>query len=80
MRGAEAHGIRPGKAERFESVTGQGDRGRIDGREVTLGNAAVMDAPAEPLGIDEGIAGGMPDGKAAKVHEIQSQGRRWPWR
>ncbi|MDY6943945.1 MAG: heavy metal translocating P-type ATPase, partial [Pseudomonadota bacterium] len=148
VRGAEARGARPGKAEHFESVTGQGVRGRIDGREVALGNAAMMEAlavdfsahrahaeslrsagqtvmwvavdgrcaglvgvadpakettaealsalhreglrivmmtgdneataraVAEPLGIDEVIAGVMPDEKAAKVRELQSQGRK----
>ncbi|WP_240696130.1 heavy metal translocating P-type ATPase [Candidatus Macondimonas diazotrophica] len=148
VRGAEARGVRPGKAEHFESVTGQGVRGRIDGREVALGNAALMEtlavdfsahrvraeslrsagqtvmwvavdgrcaglvgvadpvkettaealsalhreglrivmmtgdneatarAVAEPLGIDEVIAGVMPDEKAAKVRELQSQGRK----
>ena len=148
VRGAEARGVRPGAAEGFASVTGQGVRGRIAGQQVALGNAAMMDAlgvdvaahrsrasslqeagqtvmwvavdgrcagllgVADPvkattaeaiaalhrdglrivmmtgdnaatahavaarLGIDEVIAGVMPDEKAAKVRELQSQGRK----
>ena len=148
VRGAEARGVRPGAPEDFESVTGQGVRGRIAGQQVALGNAAMMDAlgvdvaahrsratalqkrgqtvmwvavdgrcaglvgvadpvkpttaeaitalhrdglrivmmtgdnaatahaVAAPLGIDEVIAGVMPDEKAAKVRELQSQGRK----
>lgn len=148
VRGAEARGVRPGAAEDFASVTGQGVRGRIAGRQVALGNTAMMDAlgvevaahgaraeslqqagqtvmwvavdgrcagllgvadpvkrttaeaiaalhrdglhivmmtgdnaataraVAGPLGIDEVIAGVMPDEKAAKVRELQSQGRK----
>jgi Cu+-exporting ATPase len=148
VRGAEARGVRPGAAEDFASVTGQGVRGRIAGQQVALGNAAMMDAlgvevaahgaraeslrqtgqtvmwvavdgrcagllgvadpvkrttaeaiaalhrdglrivmmtgdnaatahaVGEPLGIDEVIAGVMPDEKAAKVRELQAQGRK----
>ena len=148
VRGAEVRGVRPGAPEDFESVTGQGVRGRIAGQQVALGNAAMMDAlgvdvaahrsratalqkrgqtvmwvavdgrcaglvgvadpvksttaeaitalhrdglrivmmtgdnaatahaVAAPLGIDEVIAGVMPDEKAAKVRELQSQGRK----
>ncbi len=148
VRGAEARGVRPGAAEDFASVTGQGVRGRIAGQQVALGNAAMMDAlgvevaahgaraeslrqtgqtvmwvavdgrcagllgvadpvkrttaeaiaalhrdglrivmmtgdnaataraVAGPLGIDEVIAGVMPDEKAAKVRELQLQGRK----
>jgi len=48
LRGAEARGLAPDKAESFESVTGQGVRGRIGGREVLLGNARLM----QGAGID----------------------------
>jgi Cu+-exporting ATPase len=48
LRGAEAKGLKPGKVADFDSVTGQGVQGRLDGRTVLLGNARLMDG----AGID----------------------------
>ena len=48
LRGAEQRGLKPEKAEDFESVTGQGVTGRIGGRAVLLGNQRLM----EGAGID----------------------------
>jgi Cu+-exporting ATPase len=48
VRGAEERGATLGSAEGFESVTGKGVKGRVDGREVALGNRALMEA----LGVD----------------------------
>src|SRR5690606_36298395 len=42
VRGAERRGVRPGDSEQFESVTGKGVRGAVDGRRVALGNPALM--------------------------------------
>jgi Cu+-exporting ATPase len=42
LRGAEEKGLKPGKVADFDSITGQGVRGRLDGRQVLLGNAALM--------------------------------------
>ncbi len=50
--------------EQFESLTGLGVRGRIGGRDVAVGNAALM----ERLGIDA-------DAWHAKAQEQQSEGR-----
>jgi Cu+-exporting ATPase len=50
VKGAEQRGIEPARAEDFESVTGQGVKGRVDGHDVALGNRALMDS----LGIDPG--------------------------
>jgi Cu+-exporting ATPase len=44
VAGAKQRGITPGAAEGFESVSGKGVRGRIDGREVVIGNRAMMEA------------------------------------
>jgi Cu+-exporting ATPase len=44
LRGAEAKGLTPLKAQGFEAVTGQGVQGTIDGRAVALGNARLMQA------------------------------------
>ncbi|MFZ5493526.1 MAG: heavy metal translocating P-type ATPase [Pseudomonadota bacterium] len=48
VAGAGARGIAPDRYEDFESITGQGVRGRVQGRDVALGNRALMDA----LGVD----------------------------
>jgi Cu+-exporting ATPase len=43
VQGAEERGISLANAGAFESVTGQGVRGRIDGRDVALGTGALME-------------------------------------
>jgi len=48
LRGAEGRGLKPGKVADFDSITGQGVQGRLDGRVVLLGNARLMDG----AGID----------------------------
>ena len=148
VRGAEARGATLAAATQFESVTGKGVRGQVNGRAVALGNAALLTdlgvalgtlgeraealraegqtvmfvavdgalagivgvadpikdstpeaiaalhaeglrivmltgdsattarAVAGRLGIDEVIAGVLPDQKAAKIRELQAQGRK----
>jgi Cu+-exporting ATPase len=48
VRGAEAKGIEIPAAGEFESITGKGVRGRVRGREVLLGNRAML----ELAGVD----------------------------
>jgi len=43
VRGAEQRQVALTTAETFDSVTGKGVRGRVDGREVALGNRGLMD-------------------------------------
>ena len=50
VKGAKARGLALANADGFESITGKGVKGRIDGRGVSLGNRALM----EILGIDAG--------------------------
>ncbi|MBL3527160.1 MAG: heavy metal translocating P-type ATPase [gamma proteobacterium endosymbiont of Lamellibrachia anaximandri] len=50
VRGAEERGISLAPTDRFESITGQGVRGNIDGRAVALGNLKLL----ETLSIDPG--------------------------
>ncbi|MCB9553396.1 MAG: heavy metal translocating P-type ATPase [Myxococcales bacterium] len=47
--GARARAMAPAAVEGFESVTGQGVRGRVEGRAVALGNAALMAAVGAEL-------------------------------
>jgi Cu+-exporting ATPase len=42
VKGAEQRGLRPAAAEDFRSVTGKGVVGRVEGRAVVLGNAALL--------------------------------------
>jgi len=48
--GAEEKGISPANAESFESITGKGVSGKVEGKEVALGNLKLLD----DLGIPSG--------------------------
>ena len=48
VEGAKARGLALGNGEEFEAITGKGVIGRVDGRDVALGNNALMTS----LGID----------------------------
>ncbi len=50
VAGATARGLEPRKEESFESVTGHGVTGKVDGRDVALGNNKLF----EEAGIDLG--------------------------
>ena len=47
VKGAEMRHVPPAMVDRFESVTGKGVRGRVDGRELAVGNRVFI----ESLGI-----------------------------
>jgi Cu+-exporting ATPase len=50
VRGAEDRGVTLGQLFAFESLTGKGVRGAVDGRAVALGNLALMTQLGVPLG------------------------------
>jgi len=50
VSGAQERGVIPVKVESFQSVTGKGVIGKVDGHDVALGNRALLDE----LGIDPG--------------------------
>jgi len=50
VRGAEERGVDFAKTEDFEAITGKGVRGRVDGKSVALGNAALI----HDMGLDSG--------------------------
>src|SRR5947209_7570799 len=54
VTGAEEHGVELTAAELFESVTGKGVTGRVEGRAVGLGNRRLL----EDLGVDPGDLAG----------------------
>jgi Cu+-exporting ATPase len=42
VKGAESRGLKPAEARDFQSVTGKGVTGTVEGRSVALGNASLM--------------------------------------
>jgi Cu+-exporting ATPase len=54
VSGAHDRGVEPTGTESFESVTGKGVKGRVDGRAVGLGNLSLF----ESMGIDPGELAG----------------------
>ncbi len=50
VRGAQERGVEMVNAHDFEAITGKGVKGKVDGREVALGNAALM----SDMGLDGG--------------------------
>jgi Cu+-exporting ATPase len=63
-RGATERGLAPVAAEGFRSVTGRGVTGRVEGHDVVLGNATLLDE----LGIDAG-------GLAARAETLRREGQ-----
>jgi P-type Cu+ transporter len=57
LRGAAARGVDPVEVEAFESTTGKGVQGRVQGTAVALGNHALMGT----LGLDVDAAPGDPE-------------------
>ncbi len=57
VRGAARRAVPPATAEHFESITGKGVRGHVEGRAVALGNRALM----EDYGIDAALLGRAED-------------------
>jgi Cu+-exporting ATPase len=57
VNGATERGVTLSNAANFESVTGKGVRGRVDGKTVALGNARLL----SDLGVDPGDYGARAD-------------------
>jgi Cu+-exporting ATPase len=64
VAGAEERGVSLVTAEHFESMTGKGVRGRVDGKDVALGNARLL--------ADLGVAAGD---HAARADELRTDGQ-----
>jgi Cu+-exporting ATPase len=64
VEGAGERDVGLGKVESFDSVTGKGVTGKVDGRRVALGNGRLL----ESLGIDAGIL-------ADRAEEMRNEGR-----
>jgi Cu+-exporting ATPase len=64
VRGAEARGAEPADVRGFQSVAGKGARGTAEGREVAVGNQALM----ADLGVDLGE-------HAARAESLRAEGQ-----
>ncbi|MGI8651101.1 MAG: copper-translocating P-type ATPase, partial [Rubrobacter sp.] len=65
---AEEQGLKIPKAESFESVTGKGVRAAVEGREILIGNRALMeDANVSPNGLEH-VAGELAQGGATPMY------------
>ncbi|MEK6334301.1 MAG: copper-translocating P-type ATPase, partial [Acidobacteriota bacterium] len=64
VAGAEERGLNLATTESFDSITGKGVKGKVDGRFVSLGNRALLDQ----LGIDPGEL-------AKQAEEIRAAGQ-----
>ena len=62
----EARGLKPPRAAEFKSVTGKGVRGVIDGKEVAVGNAALL----SEIGVDLGALAGSADALRAEGQTV----------
>jgi len=67
VRGAEARGLSPGVSKDFRSVTGKGVAGRVDGREVAVGNAGLVAEVESGLATKTGPASSLPVGLADEM-------------
>jgi Cu+-exporting ATPase len=65
IAGARDRGVEPAEAEGFESVSGKGIRGRVDGRAVALGNRAMM--------AEAGVS--VIDSLAARADALRAEGQ-----
>jgi P-type Cu+ transporter len=63
VQGAEARGLHPAAASEFQSVTGKGVVGQVEGRRVILGNAALL--------TEQGINA---DGLQLRAEALRSEG------
>ncbi len=66
MAGAEGRGVALAAVEGFASVTGQGVTGRVDGRDVALGNRQLLDA----RGVNPGALAGQAEGLRAEGQTV----------
>jgi Cu+-exporting ATPase len=64
VKGAEARGLHPAPASDFQSVTGKGVVGQVEGRRVILGNAALL--------TEQGVNA---DGLQVRAETLRSEGK-----
>ena len=74
VSGAEKKGFEPAKSEDFESHTGKGVSGRVDGRQVLLGNKRLLESfEVSSGGLDSKAENLRAEGKTAMYVAIDGQ-------
>ena len=74
VQGAEARGLRPADARNFQSVTGKGVVGEVDGRRVALGNAALLaEQGADAGGLQTRAEALRADGKTVMLAAVDGR-------
>lgn len=74
VEGAKQKGIKVGKAENFEAVTGKGVSGTVSGRAVALGNTAMMrDMSLDTSAVEETADSLRVEGKTAMFVAIDGK-------
>ena len=72
--GAKERNIKPSRAENFESITGKGVRGQVDGKDIALGNRALLEQlKIDPSALLEKAEGMRREGKTAMFVAIDGQ-------
>lgn len=71
VRGAGERGVDLADAEDFVSVTGKGVKGRVDGRAVTLGNAAMMADTNTPQDLENAAQAMRREGQTAMFVAVE---------
>ncbi|HEY5658184.1 MAG TPA: heavy metal translocating P-type ATPase, partial [Myxococcota bacterium] len=66
VAGASERGVALGNARAFDSVTGKGVTGEVDGRKVALGNARMLEA----LGVEAGALAGRAESLRAEGQTV----------
>ncbi|HVS13822.1 MAG TPA: copper-translocating P-type ATPase [Thermoanaerobaculia bacterium] len=67
VRGAEERGVQLGSVGAFDAVTGKGVRGDVGGRQVAIGNSAMMEA--------QGVTGSRLDELRARAEALSTEGQ-----
>ncbi len=74
VQGAEEWGVTFAQVEDFQSVTGKGAMGRVEGKQIAVGNKALMEAQSVPLGDIEPRAEALrQDGQTVMLVAIDGQ-------
>jgi len=74
VRGAEERGISPAKAAAFQSVTGKGVTGQVEGHTVALGNSKLFETLGiDPAGLGEQAEALRRDGQTAMLVAVDGK-------
>jgi Cu+-exporting ATPase len=74
VQGAEARGIELSATDDFESVTGKGVLGKVDGKLIALGNTKLMrDTGVEPGALSEGAEKGRLEGQTVMFVSVDGR-------